>query len=301
MQVPECGSVRQVVAGQKHTLFLSEDGLLYAGGHNTFGQLGFPGESNVPLPRLVPAFSERSVAAVACGQHHSMALTDWGDVYAWGRGSEGQLGSGRFETIVVPRYVHGLKGRFVDSISCGYNFSMAITQQGQLFSWGDDTTGQLGLGPKAGRQAAPKLVSLHRTSDDAASTFVVGAAGGWGHTCVVTSGGVVWAWGFGGRGQLGLGDLETRSSPSMVKGALERVHVRLVTCGAQFTVALSTVGQVYVWGSGCHHRLGLGDDMDRSLPTLASVKGKDITQVAVTEDKLIAFAPARILELKPDS
>lgn len=44
MQVPDCGSVRQVVAGQKHTLFLSEDGFLYAGGHNTFGQLGFPGE-----------------------------------------------------------------------------------------------------------------------------------------------------------------------------------------------------------------------------------------------------------------
>jgi len=45
MPVPDCGSVRQVVAGMKHTLFLDSEGFLYAGGHNTFGQLGFPGLS----------------------------------------------------------------------------------------------------------------------------------------------------------------------------------------------------------------------------------------------------------------
>ena len=39
------------------------------------------------MPRRVPAFTQRPVAAVACGQHHSLAVTDWGDVYAWGRGS----------------------------------------------------------------------------------------------------------------------------------------------------------------------------------------------------------------------
>jgi hypothetical protein len=303
MEMPDCGSVRQVVAGQKHTLFLDEDGFLYAGGHNTFGQLGFPGEAYVPLPRLVPAFSQRPVAAVACGQQHSMALTDWGDVYAWGRGAEGQLGCGRFETVPVPRYVHGLKGKFVDAISCGYTASMAVTQQGELYTWGDDTTGQLGLGPKSGRQASPKLVTLDPNSEGAdaeGATFVVGAAGGWGHTCAVTSGGVVWSWGFGGRGQLGLGDLETRATPSIVKGDLKGVHIRQVSCGAQFSVALSTDGKVYVWGSGSHYRLGLGDDKDRALPTLAAIKGKDVTQLAVTEDRLMAFAPARINKLIPD-
>jgi alpha-tubulin suppressor-like RCC1 family protein len=304
MPVPDCGSIRQVVAGQKHTLFLDEDGFLYAGGHNTFGQLGFPGEASVPLPRQVPAFAQRPVAAVACGQQHSMALTDWGDVYAWGRGSEGQLGCGRFETIPVPRYVHGLKGKFVDAISCGYNTSMAVTQQGELYVWGDDTTGQLGLGPKAGRQASPRAVTLDPNVEGAGApgaTFAVGAAGGWGHTCAVTSGGVVWSWGFGGRGQLGLGDFTTRATPSIVKGELLGVHVRQVTCGAQFSVALSTDGKVYVWGSGSHYRLGLGDNKDRCLPTLATIKGKDVTQLAVTEDRLMAFAPARISKLIPDS
>ena len=79
-------------------------------------------------PRLMSSFSQRPIAAVACGQHHSMALSDWGDVYAWGRGSEGQLGSGRLETSVVPRYVHGLKGHFVDAIAAGYLFSAAVSQ-----------------------------------------------------------------------------------------------------------------------------------------------------------------------------
>ena len=47
-------------------------------------------------------------------------------------------------------------------------------------------------------------------------------------------------------------------------------------------------------------RLGLGDDCDRCVPTLTSVKGKDITQLAVTEDRFIAFAPARVTNLIPD-
>ena len=70
--------------------------------------------------------------------------------------------------------------------------------QGQLFSWGDDTTGQLGLGPKAGRQATPREVVLNGTTSEGGETYVVGASGGWGHTCAVTSGGAVWSWGFGG-------------------------------------------------------------------------------------------------------
>jgi hypothetical protein len=305
MEIPDCGSVRQVVAGQKHVLFLDSAGGLYAGGQNTFGQLGFPGEPSVAVPRAVPAFSQRPVAAVACGQHHSLAVTDWGDVYAWGRGSEGQLGCGRFDTIPVPRYVHGLKGQFVDAIACGYMSSMAVTQKGQLYTWGDDTTGQLGLGPKAGRQATPRRVMLAAVpggaeEDEEGSAFVVRAAGGWGHTCAVTSGGVVWAWGFGGRGQLGLGDFETRAWPSRVRGMLDGVHVRLVTCGGYFSVALSTEGHIYVWGSGAHHRLGLGDDKDRCEPVLATLKGKDITQLAVTEDRVMAFAPAHIMKLSPD-
>ena len=45
------------------------------------------------------------------------------------RTSEGQLGSGRLETSVVPRFVHALQGNFVDAIACGYNFSMAVTQK----------------------------------------------------------------------------------------------------------------------------------------------------------------------------
>ena len=302
IEVPECGAMRQIAAGQRHTLFLNADGLVYAGGHNTFGQLGFPGDANVSMPRPIPAFAQRPVAAVACGQHHSLALTDWGDVYAWGRGSEGQTGSGHFETVPVPRYVHGLKGKLVDSIACGYMCSMAVTQQGQLYTWGDDTTGQLGLGPKAGRRCSPQLVVLDAAAFGLAcdgATWIVGASGGWGHTCAVTSAGLVWSWGFGGRGQLGLGDYETRSTPAAVKGELVGVHVQRITCGAYFTVALTFDGRVYVWGSGSHFRLGLGDDQDRCMPTLATVKGRDITQVAVAEDRVLAFAPARIVELIP--
>ncbi len=71
-------------------------------------------------------------------------------------------------------------------------------------------------------------------------------------------------------------------------------------CGAHFTVALTSTGGVYVWGSGTHHRLGLGDDEDRLMPTMSPLRGQEVTQIAVCEDKVLAFAPIKIRKIVPD-
>eukprot|EP00282_Hemiselmis_andersenii_P015707 CAMPEP_0114117208 /NCGR_PEP_ID=MMETSP0043_2-20121206/4912_1 /TAXON_ID=464988 /ORGANISM="Hemiselmis andersenii, Strain CCMP644" /LENGTH=151 /DNA_ID=CAMNT_0001209587 /DNA_START=256 /DNA_END=708 /DNA_ORIENTATION=- len=106
----DVGGVRYVASGYKHSLLLTEAGVLYSTGSNTYGQLGHTGDGHEDTARPVVAVSDRKVGAVACGKHHSMCLVEGGDVYCWGCGSDGQTGTGRMETVMVPRFVKGLHG-----------------------------------------------------------------------------------------------------------------------------------------------------------------------------------------------
>ncbi len=75
-----------------------------------------------------------------------MVLTDRADVYAWGRGFEGQLGlSKSIETSSTPTYIKSFYGKPVNYIAAGAFYSLAITKEGFLWGWGEAKLGQLGL------------------------------------------------------------------------------------------------------------------------------------------------------------
>jgi alpha-tubulin suppressor-like RCC1 family protein len=75
-----------------------------------------------------------------------MVLTDRADIYAWGRGFEGQLGlSKSIETSSTPQYIKFFYGKPVNYIAAGAFYSLAITKEGFLWGWGEAKLGQLGL------------------------------------------------------------------------------------------------------------------------------------------------------------
>lgn len=110
-----------VACGSRHTLALSVAGAVYAWGSGAFGALGLGGDvrDERPLPMLVPAM--RSPATqVACGTHHSLALTESGALLAWGWGQHGQLGDGaKGGYAFSPRAVGGLERCRVTAIASG--------------------------------------------------------------------------------------------------------------------------------------------------------------------------------------
>jgi hypothetical protein len=88
-------------AGFGHTLLLARDGVVWAWGGNAFGELGLGDDA----PRAGPCAVEWEmppVGAVACGEHHSLAVTVEGTLYAWGQGAFGQLGLGRDDDHALP-------------------------------------------------------------------------------------------------------------------------------------------------------------------------------------------------------
>jgi alpha-tubulin suppressor-like RCC1 family protein len=129
--------------------------------------------------------------------------------YSWGSDEYGQLGHNQgAATLRVPRLVKSLGTLKVTAVAAGMYHSAALTASGQLFTWGSNSKGQLGLGSKFNMVFSPTLV------DCLAGVPLAGLACGANHSLVVTVSGAVFAWGANSHGQLGLGDFEDRLVPT---------------------------------------------------------------------------------------
>lgn len=140
--------VKQVACGSVHSLALTEDGQVLAWGLNDRGQLGIGLDAvgQVFRPKFIKAFANERIVQVACGTKHCLALGEDGKVWAWGENSVGQLGNGTFVFSHTPFAISALNGRPIRKIACGANYSMVLSVSGRVYSWGDNSFGQLGTG-----------------------------------------------------------------------------------------------------------------------------------------------------------
>jgi alpha-tubulin suppressor-like RCC1 family protein len=143
--------------------------------------------------------------------------------------------------------------------------SLGIRDDGSLWAWGYNVSGQLGDGSTTDRYAPVQVEGLGSVS---------GAGAGIYHSLAVGSGGTVWAWGANDIGQLGDGTTTPRSSPGQVPGL---GGVVAVTGGWHHSLALKSDGSVWAWGWNAHGQLGQGDNADRYSPVQVS----DLTGVAI--------------------
>ena len=132
---------------------LREDvGPIRAWGSSTDGQLGHRGQR----PSLVEI--RGILRQVACGGAHTAALTDDGVLYIWGRGNEGQLGLGDLRPRAVPTLMKALgdkqAGTTVLQAACGGAHTLALCDNGEVYAWGLNEEGQLGLGASFGKKSA---------------------------------------------------------------------------------------------------------------------------------------------------
>lgn len=156
-------SIKEVACGGNHSVFLLEDGEVYTCGVNTKGQLGHEREGN--KPEQIGALADQHIIHVACGESHSLALSDRGQLFSWGAGSDGQLGLMTTEdSVAVPRLIQKLNQQTILQVSCGNWHCLALAADGQFFTWGKNSHGQLGLGKEFPSQTSPQRIeSLHAT------------------------------------------------------------------------------------------------------------------------------------------
>lgn len=202
------GPVSEIAAGEDHSLAVTSTGQLFAFGSNRFGQLGNLTGSGTELANATPLRvslpgASGPVVQVAAGFAHSLALTSTGQLYAFGSNEFGQLGSASNSGTTNPTpptrvVLPGATGP-VSQIAAGAFHSLALTSTGQLYAFGQNSSGQLGTERGlATPNPTPVLVGL-----PAAAGTLVQIAAGAADTLLVTAGGRLYAFGSNEAGQLG--------------------------------------------------------------------------------------------------
>lgn len=143
IQVAGLSNIVQVAAGHSHTLALKSDGTVWSWGYNAFGGLGNGTYTNCYRPVQVKGLS--NIVVIAGGKYHSMALRSDGAALTWGYNVYGQLGNGSNSSRSTPVLVTG--SRFYNSLGNGSaHHTLALETNGVVWSWGQNTYGELGVG-----------------------------------------------------------------------------------------------------------------------------------------------------------
>ncbi|XP_011699349.1 PREDICTED: RCC1 and BTB domain-containing protein 1-like isoform X2 [Wasmannia auropunctata] len=231
-----------------HVLVLTKEGEVYSWGHNGYCELG-NGTCNqgltptlVNMPTMNGGLGMKRIVDIACGSHHSVALTEDGEVYAWGQNNCGQVGSSISTNQGAPRQVNSnLAGKKVVYISCGQTSTMAVVENGEVYGWGYNGVGQLGIGNYVNQMTPCRVGSL-------IGTVIVKVACGYAHTLALTDEGKLYVWGGNSYGQLGIGNKTNACNPVMVSHEMGRVSDIAALHYNHISIAVGEGGRVYMWG-----------------------------------------------------
>ena len=215
----------QMSSKRFQNLVVVQRGLTYGWGMNSVGQLGTEDLVDRQLPTEVARSFKFKFIQVAAGGEHSLAITPFGTVYAWGWNLYGQLGqdtlglgvgtqgqpTGSTDPIVVPT----LTGKFIIGIAAGWDHCMALDDSGIVWMWGRNNYGQLGLGDQIDRAKATRLQGS-AAAGGSVPARVLAIAAGHSHSVLLGADGVPYTVGRNDAGQLGLGDTIHRSTLSPV-------------------------------------------------------------------------------------
>nr|XP_006814593.1 PREDICTED: uncharacterized protein LOC102801279 [Saccoglossus kowalevskii] len=236
---------RILCCGQSHAAAICY-GDLYTWGNAHSGRLGH-GEIIIDDGKVTPFRVETlhmhriQVMSVACGKEHTLALCQQG-VYAWGSSKFGQVGVGNTQTQARPVLIAELLDQQVVAVECGHYHSLALSHDHRVWSWGWGVHGQLGHGDPKDHYTPKHISSLD-------SYQIMQISAGCCHSAVLTLGGSVLTFGSSRFGQLGHGDIQKVSSPTLVKG-IANDKIVMVTCGFYHMVVVSSNPQkLYTWGN----------------------------------------------------
>ncbi|XP_061439030.1 probable E3 ubiquitin-protein ligase HERC3 isoform X3 [Rhineura floridana] len=261
-----------------HLLILSSDGKL---SEHRIASRNVKSE-----PRLLRELGGKCIIQIACGDHHSLALSKGGELFAWGQNEYGQLATGwKTDSIKEPRPVWRLENIPLAKIAAGSAHSMALSVFGTVYSWGKNAFGQLGLGDTVDRYSPTVVKAL-------AHEKIAFISCGGEHSAVLSKDGLVCTFGAGSCGQLGHNSTRNELFPRLV-AELFGARVSQVACGRWHTlVYIPELGEVYSFGSGAEGQLGVREKCNRliPLPLDLTVNGRKFNKGSASEElvKIIA-------------
>jgi alpha-tubulin suppressor-like RCC1 family protein len=255
---------KKISAGYAHTMFLTEMGEVYACGSGDDGQLGTGDREKRLTPvKITFPFGTGPIKEISAGLYHTMFLTEKGEVYACGWGLYGRLGTGGEEDRLTPVKITFPVGTDpIKEISAGGDYTMFLTEKGEVYACGWRLYGRLGTGDNKNHLTPVKITTFPVGTDPIKKI----SAGG-DYTMFLTEKGEVYACGSGESGQLGTGDTRNRPTPVKITTFPDGTDpIKEISAGAHHTMFLTEKGEVYACGLGWYGRLGTGDNENRLSP-----------------------------------
>jgi alpha-tubulin suppressor-like RCC1 family protein len=291
-------------AGYGVSLGASTQQELLVWGWNPLGVGGDLASSEIPTP--IDGIS--APIALAAGQSIFAAIDQAGSLYTWGLNVDHALGRTTEQMNALPGLVHGVPTML--EVAVGDNFMIVLSREGEVFSFGSNSAGQLGLGHLRNVDTAERVpftaskdtvsqdtvskdvalqgaASTPTASKDTVSTLTVSIksiAVGATHVLALCREGNVYAWGSNQYGQLGHQRNRYDSQPTLIQMPEK---ITALAAGTHFSLALTESGDVYAWGWNGFGQLATNDTRPRSTPT----KVLGLTQIqAIAAGEMHALA-----------
>lgn len=234
----------KIASGGEHTLALLDTGDLFSWGLNSQGQLGLNSKETQYFPQKLHYFQggSKSFCDIAAGYNHSFILTKEGAILSFGGNTFGQLGNGsKLKQMFAKKIDAFASGRSIIKIACGFNFTLFLSDKGEVYSCGDNSFGQLGLGKTLLSTELPLQVSFPPEGQ-----FIVRISAG-SFSAALTDHGKLFLW--------GLNFLTNTYEPTAINFSHS---LKDVAIGSDYGIALCTKGKVYAWGRNENGELGIG-------------------------------------------
>jgi len=245
-----------IAAGQDHATVITESGKIYTWGMGNYGNLGLGTTYYVAeKPEEIESFCDDDIVQIVSDIFTTVVVTEGGDVYIWGV----QHFSQSYDIYLKePTKVEGLNGIHVVQATIGRSMAF-LTDEGQIYTWGQNQVGELGLGDKEPRETPAHVELL-------ADETIVQVSSSANHMLAITEDNKVFAWGYNNRGQTAspvtyvLVDTFV-TEPKQIDALSDKKIVK-VLAGAEFSLAISGDGTIYAWGYGGYGQLGLDNVQD---------------------------------------
>ncbi len=258
-----------------HSAALTSDGRIFTWGSNSDGELGDGTTTDRYIPtEITSQFNlneEETITEITLGGYHSSAITTEGRVFTWGWNRYGQLGDGTTTSRITPTEITSQfnlsVGETITKIALGNYSSSAITTDGRVFTWGDNTEGQLGDGTTTVRYIPTEITSQFNLSVGETITQII--LGGF-HSSAITSEDRVFTWGRNNSGQLGDGTTTSRYIPTEITSQFnlnEEEIIRTIYLNGSHSSAITSEDRVFMWGWNAYGQLGDGTMTNRYIPT----------------------------------
>ncbi|XP_074029211.1 E3 ubiquitin-protein ligase HERC2 [Leptinotarsa decemlineata] len=224
-----------IECGASYSAAISANGSLYTWGKGYYGRLGHGTCEDCLTPTLVAGLSGQHIVKVACGSGdaHTLCVTNQGRVYSWGDGDYGKLGRGGSEGSKIPRLIEKLQNFQIADVYCGSHFSVALSREGKLFTWGKGEGWRLGH-PNEDHIRTPEAVEI--LQHKRITLVSLGTA----HILVVTEDGEVYGWGKNENKQICDSPEIYIQQPRLIK-ALKGQNIIGIACGSTQSFAWTNV------------------------------------------------------------